>query len=147
MSERAPIPKPLPQPTAQSQPYWDACASGELRLQRCDACGAWWFPPAERCPECLGTRWTWTPASGRGRVYSFVVYHRAYHAAFAPDLPYVVALVELEEGPRVISNLVGCAVESVRCDMAVEAVFEQVAEGVHLPKFRSRGTAGTGTPG
>jgi uncharacterized OB-fold protein len=144
VSERAPIPKPLPQPTAQSRPFWDACASGELRLQRCNACGAWWFPPAERCPECLGTRWTWAKASGRGRVYSFVVYHRAYHPAFASELPYVVALVELEEGPRLISNLIGCAVGCASCEMAVEVVFEQVAEGVNLPKFRPRSTGGSG---
>ena len=140
MSTSASVPKPLPQPTAQSRPFWDACASDDLRLQRCDACGAWWFPPAERCPECLGTRWAWTTTSGRGRVYSFVVFHRAYHPAFASELPYVVALVELEEGPRLISNVVGCPVESVRCDMTVEVVFDQVAEGIKLPKFRPRQT-------
>jgi uncharacterized OB-fold protein len=71
-------------------------------------------------------------------VYSFVVFHRAYHAAFVSELPYVVALVTLDEGPRMISNIVECPVKSVRCDMPVEVVFEAAQGGVTLPKFRPR---------
>lgn len=130
--------KPMPEPTPQSQPFWDGCAEHKLRMQRCDDCLKWWFPPADRCPECLSARFQWARASGRGKVFSFVTFHRAYHPAFAGDLPYVVALVELEEGPRLISNIVDCPVDSVRCDMPVEVVFEDVTETTTLYKFRPR---------
>ena len=128
--------KPLPQPTPQSQPFWDACAKRELQLQRCDDCRAWRFPPADRCPECLSARSQWTRTSGRGRVYSFVVFHRAYHPAFADELPYAVALVELEEGPRLLANIVDCPIDCVRCEMPVEVVFDDVAPATTLYRFK-----------
>ena len=78
----------------------------------------------------------WSPVSGRGKVFSFVIYDRVYHPAFAEDVPYVVALVELEEGPRLISNVIGIPPDDVRCEMPVEVVFDDVAEGVAVPKFR-----------
>jgi uncharacterized OB-fold protein len=133
MSEPA---KPLPVPTAGSLPFWDGCRRHELLLPHCRDCRAPWFPPAALCPRCLGTNWDWTRSSGRGRVYSFVVYHRVYHPGFAKDVPYVVALVELDEGPRFMSNIVDCSPAEVRCDMPVEVVFEAASEGVVLPKFR-----------
>jgi uncharacterized protein len=128
--------KTLPVPSADSIPFWQACREHELRLQKCDSCGHLLFPPASRCPQCLGNKLTWARLSGRGRIYSFVVYHRVYHPGFEKSIPYVVALVELEEGPRLISNIVGCDPKAVRCDMAVSVVFDDVADEIALHQFR-----------
>jgi uncharacterized protein len=104
-------------------------------LPRCNSCGQFWFPPSQRCRHCLSTDFAWCETSGRGRIYSFVVYHRVYHPAFADDVPYVVAIIALDEGPRLLSNIVGTAWDQVRCDMRVRAVFEDGDSGVTLPKF------------
>ena len=97
---------PLPEPTPLSQPYWDALRDGRLTYQRCRECGHAWLPPRAECPECLAAEWDWVQASGKGRVISWVIYHHAYHEAFKERLPYNVALVELDEGPRLITNIV-----------------------------------------
>lgn len=130
--------KPVPVPSEESKPYWEAARRRELKLQRCLDCGAFRFPPSVLCPECSSRSAEWAAVSGRGKVYSYVVFHRAYHPAFAGDLPYAVACVELEEGPRLLSNITGVAPEKIRCDMPVEVVFEPVTEEVTLPKFRPR---------
>jgi uncharacterized OB-fold protein len=88
------------------------------------------------CPECLSRNAGWIRASGRGTVYSYVVYHVAYDPAFAHDLPYIVALVTLEEGPRFLTNIVDCSPASVVCDMPVEIVWDDVTETLILPRFR-----------
>ena len=128
--------KPLPTPSQDSQPYWDACRQHALALQQCDACGAFRFPPSPLCPECWGRASTWRTLSGRGRVYSFVTYRRLYHPGFADDLPYVVAVIALDEGPRLISNVIDCRPEDVRCDMPVEVVFRDATDRIALPLFR-----------
>ena len=133
--------RPVPVPSEDSKPFWEATRKGELRLQRCLDCGSFRFPPGVLCPECSSASSEWMPVSGRGKVHSFVVFHRAYHPAFAQDLPYAVACVELEEGPRLLSNIVGVEPAQIRCDMAVEVLFEKVSEEISLPKFRP------GTPG
>ena len=97
---------PLPEPTPLSQPYWDALREGRLTFQRCRHCGHAWLPPRAECPECLEAAWDWSTAAGKGRVISWVVYHHAYHEAFRDRVPYNVALVELDEGPRLITNIV-----------------------------------------
>lgn len=130
--------KPIPTPSEDSKPFWEATRNGELRLQSCLDCGSYRFPPGVLCPECSSTSSEWVPVSGRGRVHSFVVFHRAYHPAFANDLPYAVACVELEEGPRLLSNIVGVETARIRCDMAVEVLFEKINEEISLPKFRPR---------
>lgn len=130
--------KPLPVSSPDSQPFWDGCRRHELLLQQCAECRAFWFPPSILCPECLSAAWEWTKISGRGRVYSFVIFHRVYHTGFTDEIPYVVAVVELEEGPRLMSNIIGCDPYAVHCEMAVEVVFEDVSETVTLPKFRPR---------
>jgi uncharacterized OB-fold protein len=129
------IEKPLPRPAPESQPYWKAAAEHRLELQRCNACGKFWFPPSQSCPHCLVTDFTWTPVSGVGKVFSFVTYHRVYHPAFADEVPYVVALVELAEGPRLLSNIVGVPPESVACEMPVKVVFDDAGGGFTVPKF------------
>lgn len=124
---------PLPRPSRESGPFWEACRNGELRLQRCRACGRFWFPPAVFCPECWSVEWTWEPTSGRGKITSFVVYRRAYHPAFPP--PYVVAVVELLEGPRLTTRLIDGDVDSIRVGQDVEVEFARVGD-VRLPLFR-----------
>jgi uncharacterized OB-fold protein len=128
-------PKPIPRPAPESAPYWEAAKKHRLELPRCHACGQFWFPPSRTCPHCLAADFSWKAVSGRGKVFSFVVFHRVYHPAFAEDVPYVVAVVELEEGPRLLTNIVGVAPEKVSCEMAVKVVFDDVAEGVSVPKF------------
>jgi uncharacterized protein len=128
----------LPQPSPESQPFWDACARHELIVQRCDDCGRFWFPPSNRCQHCWSPRFAWTPVSGRALVHSFTVFHRAYAAELADQLPYVVGVVELEEGPRVITNIVGCDPADVRVDMPVEVVFDDITDEVTLHAFRPR---------
>ena len=128
--------KPLPIPSQLSEPFWAACKNHELKIQRCQSCGAFRFPPAILCPECLSREVEWQKVSGRGKIFSFVVYRRLYHPAFKADLPYTVAVIELEEGARLLSNIVDISPEKVRCDMPVEVIFQDVTPEVTLPKFR-----------
>jgi uncharacterized OB-fold protein len=141
-----PLPEgwPLPQPSAESEPFWDGCRRGELRLQRCAGCGRFWFPPGRFCPECWGRDWAWEPTGGRGRVHSFVVYRRAYRPVFKDRLPYAVAVVELEEGPRLLTTLVGVEPERVQVGLPVEVALVPAPGGFVLPFFRP--AAGGGAP-
>jgi uncharacterized protein len=127
--------KPLPVPSEVSAPYWEGLALGELRLQRCGDCGRYVFYPRSVCPHCLGERLEWVPTSGRGRVYSHTIVRRAMNPAFAAEVPYVFAIVELDEGPRVTTNIVGCAPEEVRVDMPVKAAYDSVTSELALLKF------------
>ena len=128
--------KPIPVPSEDSQPFWAAAKKHELSLQRCGTCGSFRFPPAPVCPECTALGGDWTKLTGRGTIFSFVVFHRAFHKSFEKDVPYAVALVELEEGPRLVTNIVGVAPDQIRCDMPVELVFEDVTPECTLPKFK-----------
>ena len=131
--------KPAPRPSAESQPFWDAAQKRKLVLQHCRSCGQCWFPPSARCHHCLSADFEWRETSGEGRIYSFVVYHRLYHPGFEADLPYIVAIVELREGPRLLSNIIGTRWQDVRCDMAVRATFDDDGRGLLIPKFAIRG--------
>ncbi|MBO0869056.1 MAG: OB-fold domain-containing protein [Micromonosporaceae bacterium] len=126
----------LPRPTAESQPFWDGCARHELLLQRCLPHGHFWFPPANICQRCWSTEYAWTPVCGLAELFTFTVYRRAYAAELADQLPYVVGIVELVEGPRLISNIVGCAPEQVRIGMKLEVVFEDLDDAVTLHAFQ-----------
>ena len=128
--------KPLPKLNADTKPFWDGCRNHELRFQRCAECGHVRWPPSILCPLCYSKEVEWIRASGKGMVFSFVVYHKAYHPAFEADLPYVVAIVELEEGPHLLTNIVGCDPASVSCDMPVHVSWEDISEEFSLPKFR-----------
>jgi uncharacterized OB-fold protein len=127
--------KPLPHPSPESLPFWEGARAKKLMLPRCNACGRFWFPPSQRCRHCLSSDFAWRESAGKGRIYSFVVYHRVYHPGFEKDVPYVVAIVELDEGPRLLSNIVGTSWEDVRCDMRVRVVFEDSGSGIAIPKF------------
>ena len=128
--------KPLPAISSLSQPYWDGLRRHELRLQRCDACATTWYPPAPLCPRCWSRKFTWSKLSGRGRVNSWVVFHQAYFRGFESEVPYNVAEVELDEGPRLLTNLVGVANADIHAGMPVEIVFEEATGEVTLAKFR-----------
>jgi hypothetical protein len=133
------IEKPLPAITEDGAPYWEGCREGELRAQRCRACRHLRFPPSVLCPRCLGEDTEWVRLSGRGTVYSFIVVHRPQHPAFFADAPYNVAVVELEEGIRMHSNVVDCPPEALRVGLPVEVVFDKVNDEITLPRFRRQG--------
>jgi uncharacterized OB-fold protein len=126
--------KPQPRPAAESAPFWEGAKAHKLLLPRCHACGKFWFPPSQRCTHCLSANFGWEETAGRGRIYSFVVYHRVYHPAFEQDVPYTVAVIELDEGPRLIANIVGTAPDAIRCDMRVRVAFEDRGEQT-IPQF------------
>lgn len=128
--------KPIPDPTPETQPYWDYCKQRELRIQQCRDCGARFFYPRGQCPECLSPDTDWIKASGRGTIYSYSIVRRPPGPAFQPDVPYVVALIDLEEGVRMMSNVEGSPVEAVKIGLPVEVFFEDVSETIALPKFR-----------
>ena len=130
------IEKPLPRPTEDSAPYWEAAHRGELRMQRCADCGHVRFPPAVICPRCLSPRHEWEQLSGRGKVYSWIVIHQSQHPAFNADTPYNVAIIELDEGPRLHTNLVECTNDEIHIGMPVEVVFARVSDDCTMPKFR-----------
>jgi uncharacterized OB-fold protein len=128
--------KPIPVPSAEAQPYWDGLRDRKLLMPRCDACGNYWFPPSLLCPHCNATNWTWTSTSGRGRIFSYVVYHRIYHPGFADEVPYAVAVIELDEGPRMVSNVIGIAPDKLACDLRVQVVYQPITDTITLPKFK-----------
>jgi hypothetical protein len=122
-------PKPIPQPTEDNAEFLAGLRRGEVRLQRCDACGRFRYPCARFCPYCLSADAQWLTTSGRGRIYSFIVVHQLYHPGFRGDLPYNVAVIQLDEGPRLTSNVVGCDNAALRIDMPVVADVQQVDAG------------------
>ena len=128
--------KPLPRIDEETRGFWEALARHELYFQRCRDCGTKRLYPRALCPSCLSSRPEWVRASGRGTVYSFSVTHQNQAPGFREELPYVLAIVELEEGVRLMTNVVGCAPDAVRVGMAVEVVFEDVTPEITLPKFR-----------
>jgi hypothetical protein len=132
------IEKPLPRPSEDSAPFWEAACRGELRMQRCDDCGHVRFPPALLCARCLSEHAEWVRLSGRGTVYSWIVIHQSQHPAFNADVPYNVAIIELDEGPRLHTNLVDCANDRIHIGMPVEVVFDKVSDDTALVKFRPR---------
>ena len=128
--------KPLPAISSLNRAYWEALKRRELALQRCAGCGKVWYPPAPCCPLCWSRDWSWQKLSGRGRVNSWVVFHRAYFSSFESEVPYNVAEVELDEGPRLLTNLMEVDNAEIQVGMAVEVVFADVTEEVTLAKFR-----------
>ena len=131
-----PYNKPLPQPNGDTKPFWDGCKQHQLRFQRCKDCKHVRWPPSIVCPMCYSYDTEWVVASGKGKVYTFAVYRQAYHEAFRDDIPYITAIVELQEGPHLLTNIVGCNPEQVECDMPVELVWENITEEFSLPKFK-----------
>jgi len=126
--------KPLPKPSAVSRPFWDAAKRHELILQQCGGCKAFIYYPRDRCPQCLSEQLQWRPVSGRGKVYSYTVVRRASTRSFA-DKPYVLAIVELDEGVRMTTN-VEAAPEALKVGMPVAVWFDDVTPERTLVKFK-----------
>lgn len=133
--------KPLPHVDARSRPYWEGAKQHELRLLRCAGCGTHRFVPFRLCPSCGSRESSWQAVSGKGEVWSWCVFHRAYFPGFAAELPYSVVMVKLDEGPRLYSNLVGVPAHAIRIGMRVRARFEDVTDAVSLVKFEPEETA------
>ncbi len=137
--EKREIPKPVPEITPITQPFWDAAVKGKLVMQRCRDCQSWVWCPRPICVECGGDKLDWTSVSGRGKIFAFTVIREVVGRAlrgFAKDIPYVTAWIDLEEGPRMCANVVGCPIEKVAIGMDVEAIFEEAGPGIFLPKFK-----------
>jgi len=128
--------KPLPHLDEENRWFWEACARHELYLQRCGACSTIRFYPRALCPSCLSSKTDYVRASGHGTVYTFTVTYQNQAAGFRDELPYVMAYVELDEGPRILTNVVNTPVGAVSIGMPVEVVFEDVDEGIAIPKFQ-----------
>ncbi len=130
----------IPQPTPETQAFWDGCKAGELRLQRCAACAHTYFPPRPFCPKCASREVRWFAASGRAILYSYVIHHRPA-PGFTP--PYSIAVVELEEGPRMMTNIVECpqTPDALQLDMPLEVVMTAVSDTISLPLFKPSSAA------
>jgi len=129
--------RPAPLIDADNRPFWEGCRAHELRFQKCRACGLVRWPPSLLCPACYAPESDWIKATGRGRVYTFTVFHHVYDEAWRAAVPYVTAVVVLEEGPRLLTRITGCAPEQVNCEMPVTVTWEDSAAGFSLPLFRS----------
>ena len=129
--------KPLPLPTPETQPFWDSCRRHEMELPRCQDCGKFHFYPRAMCPHCWSPNLEWVKASGRGKLYSYVINHRP-PPGFEGDAPYVIAIVELDEGVRMMSNLVGVEPDpaNLPLDMSLQVSYEDVSDQIAMPKFR-----------
>ena len=128
--------KPLPKPTPWSRPFWVGCKERKLLVQKCEDCQKYIFYPKLFCPFCLSERLHWVESSGKGKVYSFTVVYSYQPTEFEDDVPYVIAVIELEEGVRMMSNIVECKPDHIECDMEVEVVFEPVTDDFTFPRFR-----------
>lgn len=128
--------KPLPELNDVNRPFWEACRGNRLDLQQCSECDHIRYPVSHVCPECLSEAHDWVQLSGRGTVWSSIVFHQVYNKAFAGEVPYNVAMIQLDEGPRMISNVVGVAPSDVKVGDVVEVVFDAVTPEVSIPRFR-----------
>jgi uncharacterized OB-fold protein len=140
MSDAPSIPRPVPRAVGLNAEFYQRCASGTLHFQRCLACGTWRHLPRVRCAACGSPDWEWSPSSGRGRIFSWTVTHRAVHPAFAAEVPYAVAVVEMEAEPgvRLVARLRELPFERIELDLPVEVGLERLSDGVALPFFRPR---------
>lgn len=136
MSTPQPYAKPLPVPDADTRPFWEAAKQHKLSIQKCGACGKHVFYPRRYCNHCNSAApLEWVEAKGTGTVYTYTVARRPASRAFEGDVPYVVALIDLDEGARMMSGIVGCPVEQVKIGMRVRVVFDDVTPDISLPKF------------
>lgn len=131
-------PPPLPVITPETKAFWEGCKKRVLSIQRCRACGKLRWYPKPMCPSCSSLDVEWVPVSGRGTIYTFTIPHQPVHPAFANRVPYVVVVVDLDEGVRFLSNLVECPLEEVKIGLPVEVVFHDMNDEIALPYFRPR---------
>ena len=130
--------RPLPSPiTPEAKPFWDGLRERKLLLPRCQACGHAFFYPRVICPRCHARDIGWIQASGRGKLHAFEIAYQAFHKAWKIKPPYVLAMVELAEGPRLMTNLVNVEPDpkAIKCDMPVQVVFSKLTDEITLPLF------------
>ncbi|UVH60558.1 Zn-ribbon domain-containing OB-fold protein [Variovorax paradoxus] len=128
---------PTPVANADSRPYWEAARERRLVIRKCNACGELHFMPRHLCPVCWSDRLEWVDAKGTGSVHSFTVIRRASDPAFAPLVPYAVALIDLDEGPRMMANILGANALAVKIGDRVQVTFEDRGDGAMLPQFNT----------
>jgi uncharacterized OB-fold protein len=127
--------KHFPHPTPETQVYWDGCRNHELLLQRCSQCRQVQFYPRIICTGCASDDLEWIKANGQGKILSYTIVRRAVSEAYEPDVPYVVALIELNEGPTMMSNVVQCDPEALQIGDPVRVLFEDWSEDISIPQF------------
>lgn len=132
----ADAPRPLPNPTPITVGFWEAAQEGRLVIQRCTPCRAWRHYPQAMCPHCHSLEWEWEPVSGRGVIHSYTIAHQAFHAHWADKTPYVSATIELEEGVRLVDDMLDLDPEAVKIGLPVEVYFEKMSDEITMPKFR-----------
>lgn len=124
-------------PVELNEPYRDGLKAGKLMFQRCKACGHAWMPARSECPKCLAADPAWVAASGDARLVSWVVYHRAFNEAFKTRVPYTVAVVQLDEGPRMISNVIGAGPSTLKIEQALTLQIDREGEAF-IPRFKPK---------
>jgi uncharacterized OB-fold protein len=128
--------KPDPVVNPWTKPFWEAAKQGKLLIQKCEDCKKVIFYPRIACPHCFSDNLAWTETSGKGTVYTYTVVTNNAPSAFLEDMPYIIAVVRLEEGVQMLTNIVECDLEEIACDMPVEVKFEKLNDDFTLPKFR-----------
>jgi len=131
--------KPDPIVSVWAKYFWDAAKENKLVIQKCDACSDMIFYPRIACPNCGADKLSWVEVSGRGKIYTYTVVESNAPSAFVADMPFVLAVIELDEGVRMMSNIVDCDPYSVECDQPVQVAFEKRNENFTLPVFRPVG--------
>jgi len=129
-------PRPLPEVTDLNRPHWEGAKEHRYLIQKCKQCGHLWFPPVPNCNRCLSYEVEWVDVSGKGTVHSFIVYQQAWHPGFKDDIPYNLAIIELEEGVRLMNNVVVASNDQIEVGMAVEVVYDDVTDEVTIPRFK-----------
>jgi len=128
--------RPLPIPTAETTPYWDAALEGTLKIQYCPACARHQFYPRRFCTTCLTQEIQWVQASGLGRVYTYTICHVAGHPAFETRVPYAIGMIELDEGVRMLAGIVASDLDHLAIGARVQVCFERASSEIALPMFR-----------
>ena len=133
----------IPPVSPLTEPYWDAARNGQLLVQQCGACKAWSFPARANCPHCGASELSWQPAAGTATVYSYTVAHRPPHPVLAGQCPLVIAIVELIEGPRMMTNIVNTeqTPEALELDMPLKVTFTKMNDDITLPYFEPEGAS------
>ena len=132
--------KPLPELQGYSKEFYLWCGRGDLRFQRCSDCQTWRHVPREMCAKCSSDKWTWAKSSGKGTVFSWTVAERAMHPAFVDAVPYAPVIIEMDEGVRLVTELIDCKPADLEIGMRVEVAFAKVSDEITLPKFRRADT-------